>query len=120
VNVDVSALLTLPNALAFLAQGGAALLVLWLLDQDYDWVQILSPEWRRIAAYVLTFTLAVVFYTFKMALLQEAMPIGWREWLMLVWAVGAPASIGNQLLHGHFSLGKAPASRRLRIDYRVD
>jgi hypothetical protein len=120
VNVDVGALLTLPNVLTFLAEGGAALLVLWMLDQEWAWVEVLPPEYKRYCAYALTFAFALVFFVFKMALLQEPMPVGWREWAMMAWAVGAPASLTNQLLHARFSLGKAPTSRRLRIEYRVD
>jgi hypothetical protein len=106
----------LPNMLTFLAEGGAALLVLWMLDQEWGWVQLLPSEYKRYAAYILTFVFAVVFFVFKMALLQEAMPVGWREWAILCWSVGAPASLANQLLHARFSLGKAPVSRRLRAE----
>ncbi len=104
--MDPTLLLTLPNALTWLAGGGAAVLVLWLLDRDSPWVNVLDPEVKRYAAYVLTGGLAVLFWYVKAALYAEPLPQNVTEWADIAYKIAAGAVAGNQLLHARFSMGK--------------
>lgn len=106
MDVDIASLVTLPNMLSFLAAGGAAYIVLWLLDRDSPWLSTLNAEQKRYAAYVGTGLLAFTFYLLKTWLARDAFPVDLRDWLMTAWAVGAPAAMMNQLLHARFSMKK--------------